>query len=76
LREEDVMLTVKEVRKRVAAIRRMRDGGDYEDAHAAEVALHLEVLRAIAVARCEDPRACAGVVFRASLTRRWFGQRQ
>jgi hypothetical protein len=51
------MLTAKDVRKRVAHIKKIM--GDDESAHSEEDGLYGEVLAAIAGGTCEDPAACA-----------------
>lgn len=51
------MLTTKEVRRRVAAIRKAVQ--DDERAHGMENTLYIDVLRAIATHQCEDPASCA-----------------
>lgn len=50
-------MTVENVRKAVARIKRLSD--DDEAAHGAEDELHQSVLRAIAQGYCDDPAACA-----------------
>lgn len=54
-------MTVGEVKSRYDDIVHVAETGDGETAHLMEDELHLDVLKAIAEGRCEEPRECARI---------------
>lgn len=73
-REGEKVLTVKDVKARVAVIAAESKNGGDEEGHKLEDALHREVLQAIALNKCADPAMCAAVALRTDALNfsRWY----